>query len=66
MVSQDHERSLRLGQLLRQFQAVEAQLRALKLKIQRLDVRLVRSIHRDRQLQERLRSATENEDVCYE
>ena len=52
MVSLDRERSIRLGQLLRQFQAVEAQMRALKAKIQRLEARLKQPLRPD--LTERL------------
>ena len=42
MVSLERERNMRMDQLLRQFQLVEAQMRVLKSKIQRLDVRLNR------------------------
>ncbi len=40
----ERERSnIRIGNLLKQFQAVEAQMRALKVKIQRLEARLKQS-----------------------
>lgn len=41
MVSLDRERSVQLDRLLRRFLSVEAQLRALKVKIRRLDTRLL-------------------------
>ena len=62
MVSLDRERSIRLGQLLRQFQAVEAQMRALKAKIQRLEARLKQPLRPD--LTERL--AVVGRDEFYE
>ncbi len=61
MVSLDYERSVRLGRLLKQFQAVEAQMRALKAKIQRLEARLNRPLRHEQLLRERLSIATEDE-----
>ena len=64
MVSPQSEQCLRFRQLLRQFHAVETQMRLLKIRIERLDGRIkrdVRSARRDPRAW-----ALEEEDVYYE